>query len=146
MKSILKYALILTTLIIAFSCAEPNNDAGRAAILKTMQMQEDAWNNADIDGFMAGYWNSDSLMFVSGDHVSFGWQKVTDNYKAKYSSKELMGHLDFKVEKLDQLASDAYIMVGNWNLDRVSGPIGGKFTLLWKEIDGKWVVVIDHTS
>ena len=29
-----------------------------------MKLQEKAWNEFDIDGFMKYYWNNDSLMFI----------------------------------------------------------------------------------
>lgn len=141
--------LIISTfigLLFLVSCADPNTGAGREKIIQTIESQQNAWNEGDIDGFMNGYWKNDSLMFISGDHVSYGWQMVTDNYKAKYSSKELMGELAFDIVKLEQLSSDTYLMIGSWKLDRPSGEIGGKFTLLWRLIDGEWKVVIDHTS
>ncbi|MEM8964998.1 MAG: hypothetical protein AAGE93_01165 [Bacteroidota bacterium] len=57
-----------------------------------------------------------------------------------------MGQLTFNIIKLDQLALDAYHMVGQWTLDRDSGNIGGYFTLLFRKIDDQWVIVRDHTS
>ena len=140
------FIAIAVSLLFLVSCADYNSGAGRTEIIQSLNNQQTAWNNGDIDGFMDGYWKSDSLMFVSGDHVSYGWQKVNDNYKANYSSKELMGELSFDIVKLEQLSNDAYLMIGSWKLDRASGEIGGKFSLLWRLVEGKWVVVIDHTS
>ena len=36
-----------------------------------MAAQMDAWNQGDLEGFMEGYWRSDSLLFVgkSGSHA-----------------------------------------------------------------------------
>jgi hypothetical protein len=36
--------------------------------------------------------------------------------------------------------------VGKWHLKRTIGDIGGYYTLLMKKINGKWVVVSDHSS
>ncbi len=144
------FTLLLLGIGLLYSCTDQKSDTGRIQIIEALNQQQEAWNNGDIDGFMQGYWNNDSLMFVSGDHVSYGWQKVHDNYKAKYSSKELMGELSFEIIKLDQLSNDSYIMIGSWKLDRyiseVHNEIGGKFSLLWRQINGNWVVVVDHTS
>ena len=137
---------LATSLFVLVSCSDHNSGAGRTEIIQALNNQQQAWNDGDIDGFMAGYWKNDSLMFVSGDHVSYGWQKVTDNYKSKYATKDLMGELSFDIVKLDQLSSDAYLMIGSWKLERMSGNIGGKFSLLWRLVNGEWVVVIDHTS
>ena len=85
-------------------------------------------------------------MFVSGEHVSYGWQQVTDNYKRKYSSKELMGELTFKVDKIEALSASSIVLIGQWDLKSESSDFGGKFTLLWRKINGEWKIVIDHTS
>ena len=95
---------------------------------------------------MKGYWKNDSLMFVSGERISYGWTQVTNNYKRKYSSKELMGKLSFKVDKTTVLSSTSMVVVGQWDLESESAKFGGKFTLLWKKIKGEWKIVIDHTS
>lgn len=115
-------------------------------VLKELYAQQDCWNQGDIDCFMQGYWNNDSLMFVSGDRISYGWQQVTDNYKRKYSSKELMGELTFKVDKTEVLSSTSLVLIGQWDLHTESADFGGKFTLLWRKINGEWKIVIDHTS
>jgi len=145
-----RFIILSISVLILVSCSDHNSGAGKADILKNMAAQEKAWNNGDIDGFMDGYWKSDSLMFISGDNVSYGWQMVTDNYEAKYSTKELMGDLTFDVVKLEQLSSTAYIMIGSWKLDRhisnESTVITGKYSLIWRLVDGEWVIVIDHTS
>lgn len=144
------FILLTVSLLFMISCTDHNSGAGKTEILAAMASQEQAWNNGDIDGFMQGYWKDDSLMFISGDHVSYGWQQVTDNYKAKYSSKEIMGELTFDFIKLEQLSSTAYYMIGSWKLDRHIGEqeniIQGKFSLIWRLVDGKWVIVVDHTS
>ncbi len=122
------------------------NNLGVQSVLAALHTQQECWNNGDIDCFMAGYWQNDSLMFVSGDNVAYGWQKVLDNYKRKYNTPELMGHLTFNVVKTDQLSSDAIMVVGSWKLNRDTVDIQGKFSLLWRNIDGEWKIVIDHTS
>lgn len=115
-------------------------------VLKELYAQQDCWNKGDIDCFMLGYWNNDSLMFVSGERISYGWKQVTDNYKRKYNSKELMGELTFNVDKAEVLSPTSVVIVGQWDLKNESADFGGKFTLLWRKIDGNWKVVIDHTS
>ena len=38
------------------------------------------------------------------------------------------------------------MLVGKWDLERTIGDIGGVFTLLFKKIKGRWVIITDHTS
>ena len=51
----------------------------------------------------------------------------------------------FDILDIDVLSDDAAFVLGRWNLER-ENPIGGYYTLLWKKVDGKWLIVLDHTS
>jgi len=108
--------------------------------------QRQAWNRGDVDGFMQGYWKSDSLMFVGKTAPVYGWQTTLDNYKKHYPDKAAMGQLAFTVIKLDLLDPQNAFMLGGWHLTRTGCDIGGYFTLWFRKIGGEWKVVCDHTS
>jgi ketosteroid isomerase-like protein len=44
------------------------------------------------------------------------------------------------------LGDAAALVLGQWKLDGLSAPLGGNFTLVFRKIDGGWVIVHDHTS
>lgn len=118
-----------------------------------MAVQEAKWSEGDIRGFMEHYWKSDSLKFIGSKGITYGWQKTLDNYLKGYPNKEAMGVLTFEVLECTQLSPTAIYVIGKWNLKKdtsassVTGkPSGGHFTLLWKKINGNWVIVADHTS
>lgn len=94
---------------------------------------------------MHGYWRSDELTFVSGGDVTNGWQPTLDRYKAKYTDRAAMGQLTFSDLNVRELARDGALVSGRWHLERKE-PIGGRFTLLFRIKDGRWVIVYDHTS
>lgn len=114
-------------------------------IKEVMQMQEQAWNKGDIEKFMQGYWQSDSLMFIGKNGIKYGWQTTLENYKKSYPDKATMGELKFEIIKLE-INNDAAYMLGKWNLERKEDNPNGYFTLYWKKIEGKWLITIDHTS
>jgi ketosteroid isomerase-like protein len=116
------------------------------AILNVLETQRLAWNRADVDGFMLGYWKSDSLCFVGKTAPVYGWQTTLDNYKKRYPGKAAMGYLAFTVIKLDVLDKKNAFMLGQWHLSRASGDVGGYFTLWFKKFGGEWKIVCDHTS
>lgn len=139
--------LYLLAFMCCFAGCQPNQDFDhKSEILTVLYQQQKSWNSANIDGFMQGYWQSDSLMFVSKNKVSYGWQKVARNYKKGYKTAADMGTLTFDVVDLKPLPPKNYLMVGTWQIVRDSNNIGGHFTLLWEKINNKWVVVLDHTS
>ncbi|MFT6801021.1 MAG: ketosteroid isomerase-like protein [Salibacteraceae bacterium] len=151
----MKYFIWFLSVLLSFgtACTEDNFDEyskkakeAKALVVVELFAQQECWNKGDIDCFMTGYWNNDSLMFVSGENVSYGWKQVTENYKIKYSSKELMGELKFTVDKVQALSANSIILIGAWDLKSESADSGGKFTLLWRKINGEWKIVIDHTS
>ncbi|MBK6521992.1 MAG: hypothetical protein IPG08_06505 [Sphingobacteriaceae bacterium] len=58
-----------------------------------------------------------------------------------------MGVLAFTNIKCEVFTKEAVTVIGKWQITRPDATqIGGHYTLLWKKIDGKWVIVRDHTS
>ena len=117
-----------------------------SAIRKVMQLQQEAWNRADLNAFMEGYWNSDSLKFIGRNGITYGWQTTLDNYKKGYPTPEAMGRLTFTILALEMTSKTSAFMIGRWQLKRAHDEPGGHFTLLWRKINKKWVIVADHTS
>jgi hypothetical protein len=114
-------------------------------VLKNMAEQEVCWNNGDIKGFMKHYWHNDSLRFIGKKGINYGWQTTFDNYIKSYPDKASMGKLKFRIEFVKQLSETSIYIIGNWDLEK-DKPVGGHFTLLWQKLDGRWVIVADHTS
>ncbi len=120
-------------------------DAVNEELIQIVERQSASWNRGDIAEFMLPYWNDDRLTFSSGGTTKRGWKTTYDNYKKNYPDREAMGKLTFLELETQELGPEAILMLGNWHLDRES-PIGGNFSLVWKRINGKWVIVHDHSS
>lgn len=118
----------------------------RSDIIAVMDAQTAAWNRGDIDGFMRGYWNSEKLVFASGDAVTRGWQPTLDRYKKSYDSREKMGELRFADVEINVISKDAAVVLGSWSLTRASDNPKGKFTLIFRKFGDQWRIVHDHTS
>jgi uncharacterized protein (TIGR02246 family) len=119
--------------------------ASDAEIRAALAAQVKAWNDGDLDGYMAGYWHSPELTFVSGSTVTKGWAQTLARYKARYDTPEKRGHLDFSRLEVRMLAPDAALVMGHWRLER-GAPVEGEFTLTWRRLADRWVIVVDHTS
>lgn len=131
---------------LALLAQAQNTNTDKKAIARVMAAQEAAWNRADLEGFMQGYWKSDSLRFIGSRGLTFGWQATLDNYKKSYPTAEAMGKLTLSVVSLDLLSPESAFMIGKWRLVRTKDEVSGHFTLLWRKIGGEWVVVADHSS
>ena len=67
--------------------AQATTDAnvdGKSDVEHVLRVQQDAWNRHDLEGFMAGYWNSPELTFFSGAKEKHGWQAMIERYRAAY--------------------------------------------------------------
>ena len=139
--------LILTLSAALASPAAP--PAPRQAIAQVLATQAAAWNRGDIPTFMAGYWHSDSLVFIGKNGPTYGWQPTLDNYKKTYPGAAQMGHLDFSQLRITPLSPEVAQVVGHWHLARPNAPTGdaqGQFLLIFRKLNGQWVIVADHSS
>jgi beta-aspartyl-peptidase (threonine type) len=119
-----------------------------AAVRAVLSRQVEAWNRGDLEGFMAGYWNSPDLVFQSGATITRGWQATRERYRRRYQAEgKEMGRLRFQDLDVQLVGSDAAFIRGKWHLTMKDGSEpGGLFTLLARRIGGEWKIVHDHTS
>jgi hypothetical protein len=125
--------------------AQSINNSITKEITKVLLDQQNAWNAGNIDVFMQGYWQSDSLTFIGSKGLTYGWQKTLKNYKKGYPDLATMGQLSFEIIKIDILSDAAAIMIGRYTLTRAKDQPTGLFTLIWKKINGRWLIVSDQT-
>ena len=57
-----------------------------------------------------------------------------------------MGQLRFSQLEVTSLGESAALVLGRWRLARDASPVSGSFSLIFRRIDGKWVIIHDHTS
>jgi len=141
-------ARFVLTIAIAvfFLTASARAQSDEERIRETLRRQTECWNNGDLDCFMDGYWKSDSLLFIGSKGPTYGWQTTMDNYKQSYPDKSAMGNLTFTILQLYPISHDAYYCVGKWELERERDHPEGHFTLLWRMINGEWIITTDHSS
>lgn len=116
------------------------------AIRKILDIQTASWNKGDLENFMIGYWESDSLMFIGKSGITYGYINTLNNYKKGYPDTTAMGKLAFTIITVKRLSAKYYHVVGKWHLKRSIGDLSGHYTLLFKKINGSWVVIADHSS
>ena len=130
------------------SAAVMAEDAGetREAVESVLREQQGAWNRGDVDAFVEHYWKSDELTFSSGGKTTRGWDETVRRYRERYPTREAMGELTFANLEIIALGDAAALALGEWRLERESEPVSGNFSLIFRKLDGRWVIVHDHTS
>lgn len=154
-RLIRKFSLIpiclLTLIILLTGCqsesqSSKNEKETEQKLLSLMDRQQEAWNRGDIDAFMEGYLQSDSLRFASGDNVRYGWETLRNRYKNAYPDTQAMGTLEFSERDIDVLNARHALLFGRWQLFRSRDTLSGRYTLLFRKTGDDWRIVHDHTS
>jgi gluconolactonase len=116
-------------------------------IKRIIAEQSKAWNAGDIAKFMTYYWKSEHLTFSSGGTTRRGWDATLERYRTRYPTREIMGSVRFTELEVSELGDDVALVLGRWRLDReVGDDIGGNFSLVFRRINGRWLIIHDHTS
>jgi ketosteroid isomerase-like protein len=131
------------TLVLASCLQTPDM---QEEIERVLRLQQDAWNQGDIPGFMDHYYKSETLTFAGVSGIRKGHETVLKRYLDRYDTPEKMGQLSFTLIEFYPLSSESAVLVGKWALKRVGDNPSGYFTLVWKKIDGNWKIIHDHTS
>jgi uncharacterized protein (TIGR02246 family) len=142
--------LLLAALLLALAaCAKPPPfDPAReeAAIRQVVADMEAAWNRGDFHGYMAGFKNPD-VVFVSRGEFQRDWQGTLDHYIRDYGGDPgRRGRLRFWDLKIQLLAPDAAQLVGRYRLEGGGRPQDGINTRLFRKVDGRWVIGLNHVS
>lgn len=140
-----KIIFLLVIPLLACSQSGPDNPAIKAEIQTVLDRQKMSWNEGNIEGFMAYYWNSEHLTFQSGNRRLRGWEKLLSRYRENFS-RDGMGILDFTDIEIEVVSRDFAYVLGRWKVVQKESTDGGLFTLLFRRLDQGWRIVHDHTS
>ena len=136
-------ALLLFSFSTIIYAQKSTFEEDKTAILKVIQIQEQDWNNGDLNGFMKGYWKSDSLKFYGSSGLTKGWQNTLERYKKVYPTKAETGTLRFVINDISKIESNSYWVMGEYHLTREVGDANGVFIIIFKKINGQWKIVAD---
>ena len=140
MKSVLLFFFMLPVL---YSFAQSTEES---AIRQTLGEQVQAWNEGNIGRFMKTYWENDSLLFIGKSGITYGWQNTLNNYKRNYPDTIAMGKLSYNILRISRLSPEYFYVVGKFHLQRSIGDLNGHYDLLFRKINGRWVIIADHSS
>jgi beta-aspartyl-peptidase (threonine type) len=139
----LAWTWIIILLVTALSPGQVEKT--KAELIDILAIQKAAWNERNIEGFMAYYWNSDKFTFQSGANRLHGWNALLERYKKSYSG-ESWGKLDFTDLEVNVLATDCAYVLGRWKLELKDAVREGVFTIIFKRFPEGWRIIHDHSS
>jgi ketosteroid isomerase-like protein len=135
----------LAILILIF--AGPGFPAGdvKSELVRILDLQAEAWNRRDLEGFMAYYWRSDELTYQSGANRLRGWGALLERYKKSYAG-DSWGRLDFSDLEINALGEDSAYILGRWKVTLQDGAKDGVFTIIFRRFPEGWRIIHDHSS
>ncbi len=143
--TIMKHTLLVLVFLFCTSFIYGQNK-NEKSIKAMLSAQVEEWNKGNIEGYMHGYWQNDSLLFIGAKGPRYGYGVTLKRYKEAYPDTEHMGKLTSTITRLQRLSNRYYFVVGKWELKRSVGDLSGSYTLLLKKIKKSWVVIADHSS
>ena len=140
---------LLASLLAMAACERrPEYDpaAEEAAIRRVVADMEAAWNRGDFRGYMAGFQNPD-VVFVSRGRFKGNWQQTLDDYVRNYGgAAERRGRLHFFDIRIEMLGPDSAQLISRYRLEGGDRPQDGINTRLFRKVDGRWVIALNHVS
>ena len=142
------------SLSFCLSAPAQSANADETAIRAAIAAQTDAWNRADIPGFMQAYEDSPDTTFI-GLTLRKGFAPISERYRQSYTNREQMGTLTFKELEVRLLPcscgkTEFAVVTGKFHLDRTAHGDAAKddgiFSLVWRKGPHGWKIVLDHTS
>ncbi|HUV14880.1 MAG TPA: hypothetical protein VMY18_14650, partial [Acidobacteriota bacterium] len=133
-------SLIATGLLLFTTCLSMGQQLGsetEKTLLGVLSLQQEAWNQGDLNLFMETYWKSSKMSYFSGGTVIEGWQGLKERYERRYRGKgESLGRVTFSEIKVEKLGTDHALIKGRWNLIRDGeDPLGGLFSLVLQRFE-----------
>jgi hypothetical protein len=133
--------------LLASAAPAPEDKIGEITIGKILEQQAAAWNRGDLKEFVASYAQHCTLIGATIRETTR--EQVLAHYREKYPSRGAMGKLMFSGIAVHAVDARVATATGHWRLERdvaSGGPVGGVFSLVFEFVDGKWQIVMDHTS
>lgn len=140
-------ALLALLLAGGTARAQPNEPGpDEAAILHVIADMEAAWNRGDFHGYMQGFLNP-GVIFVSRGEFQRDWQGTLDHYVRDYGGDPARrGRLHFFDLRVQMLGPDVAQLIGRYRLEGGERPQDGINTRLFRKVDGRWVIALNHVS
>lgn len=105
-----------------------------------------AWNNGDLEGYLAGYLASDKTRWISGGQVLEGAANILRMYRAGFDTPEKMGKLVLERLDVEPMGDQDALVFGEIQHEAFGQVNNAIFTVHVRHVDGAWRILSDHTS
>ena len=127
----------------AVTITHPTGSGATATAVLDAQVAR--WNQGDLEGFVATYWNGPELTFYGKGGLTRGRKDLLATYQRSYPTAKERGLLSFEVVEFAPLGTAHALVLGRY---RIVGeaPSEGVFSLVLGVQNGAVVILHDHTT
>jgi ketosteroid isomerase-like protein len=115
-------------------------------ITQVLNDQYAAWNRHDIDAYMAAFWQSPSLIFVTEGQVCLGWQDTKAMFERNYPDRQSMGIAIPERIQVNMVSDDSATTLEWWTVRFKKANVHGISTASWRRFSEGWRIIENHTS
>jgi hypothetical protein len=141
----MKKILLIFFILSFYNSNSQTEEKDKKDILAVLKAQRIAWSKNDMEGYMDGYWKSDSLKFYGANGMILGWDDVFERYRRSYPDPDHTGTLSYKINDVSKISDNNYYVLGEYHLKRQAGNADGFFIMLFRKIDNDWKIIVDTT-
>ena len=113
-------------------------------IKSLLKNRVDAWNDRNLDRYMADYRKFDSLSVNIDGETKKDWQPVYDRFASQFGPE--MGTLRISNIKIDMVGDDASIVAADWNLQQSEKVTNGRMNLVLNKVDAGWKIITENLT
>lgn len=119
----------------------------RAEIVRMMDSAAAAWNKGDLDRFMEDYAPDTTTTFIGSKEILRGRAAIKAAYAPRFAPGGVRDSLSFENLEIDVLAKDVVNTIAYYRLMRGDSTIArGPTSLVMRKINGRWLIIHDHSS
>jgi uncharacterized protein (TIGR02246 family) len=117
-------------------------------VTKVLLAQERAWNNGDLDGYLAYYKDAPDTQAVLGSFAR-GRDAIRNAFRANFPNREAMGSLEQTEIDVRPLGETFALATGRYHLNRSrkgGGDADGTFTEVFEKTAAGWQIILSETT
>ena len=117
-------------------------------VTKIVLAQEKAWNNGDLDGYLAAFKDADDTEAILNGPVR-GTQAIRSAYHSSFPNREAMGTLEQSSVEVRELGPNFALALGHYRLVRTrkgGGDAEGNFTEIFEKTDHGWKLIFSENT
>ncbi len=107
-----------------------------------------AWNRGDLDAFVSDYLPGPGTTYIGGpNRVIRGVEAIRASYAPRFAPGVVRDSLSFQALEVDVLAPGVVNAIAFYVLSRGDSVVArGPTSLVMRRVNGRWLIVHDHSS